>query len=119
LTNTGTFLGTPSYASLEQLLDSKRVKEPTDVFALGVILFHLLTGQYPFPVIQGYPTDRYVEQRSTATPKSLTETTRQLGLSACPQDLANICRRCLIRIDQGRIATAASLAYELEDFLHI
>src|SRR5207253_2785078 len=61
LTDTGSFLGTPSYASPEQLENAKRVKEPTDVFALGVILFHLLTGEYPVPTCPGWPTEQVLD----------------------------------------------------------
>ncbi|MCA9245392.1 MAG: serine/threonine protein kinase, partial [Phycisphaerales bacterium] len=49
LTRTGTFMGTPAYSSPEQIRNEPyTVGAPTDIYALGVILFELLTGQLPF-----------------------------------------------------------------------
>ena len=48
LTQTGTFLGTPSYASPEQIKDGT-VDSRSDIFSFGVLVFELLSGQSPFP----------------------------------------------------------------------
>jgi len=48
LTQTGTFLGTPSYASPEQIKDG-HATTLSDVFSFGVVVFELLSGQLPFP----------------------------------------------------------------------
>ncbi|MEM9070608.1 MAG: serine/threonine-protein kinase, partial [Myxococcota bacterium] len=48
MTRTGTTLGTPYFMSPEQARGSKEVDGRTDLYALGVILFHSLTGRYPF-----------------------------------------------------------------------
>jgi len=48
LTQTGTFLGTPSYASPEQIKEGKATGL-SDVFSFGVVIFELLSGQLPFP----------------------------------------------------------------------
>jgi serine/threonine protein kinase/formylglycine-generating enzyme required for sulfatase activity len=48
LTHTGDQLGSPSYMAPEQVTDSKRTDERTDVYGLGVTLWHVLTGQQPF-----------------------------------------------------------------------
>jgi serine/threonine protein kinase len=47
LTETGVVMGTPHYMSPEQCTDSSRVDHRTDIYALGVILYRALTGQYP------------------------------------------------------------------------
>jgi serine/threonine-protein kinase len=47
-TRTGAFLGTPHYASPEQVEGSKRIDHRTDVWALGVIVYQCLTGERPF-----------------------------------------------------------------------
>ena len=48
LTQTGTFLGTPSYASPEQIKDGT-VDSRSDIFSYGVLVFELMSGQSPFP----------------------------------------------------------------------
>lgn len=48
LTQTGTFLGTPSYASPEQIKEGT-VDNRSDIFSFGVMVFELLSGQSPFP----------------------------------------------------------------------
>ena len=48
LTQTGTFLGTPSYASPEQIRDGVATSQ-SDVFSFGVMIFELLSGSLPFP----------------------------------------------------------------------
>jgi eukaryotic-like serine/threonine-protein kinase len=49
VTQTSTVMGSPLYMSPEQLHSAKDVDARTDVWALGVILFELLTGTVPFP----------------------------------------------------------------------
>lgn len=51
ITNTGDQLGTPLYMSPEQISDSKNIDYRSDYYALGVILFELLTGKTPYGTI--------------------------------------------------------------------
>jgi len=48
LTEAGIFMGSPTYASPEQMR-GKRVGPPSDVFSLGVVAWELLLGDHPFP----------------------------------------------------------------------
>lgn len=51
ITNTGDQLGTPLYMSPEQISDSKNIDYRSDYYALGVILFELLTGKSPYGTV--------------------------------------------------------------------
>src|SRR5262249_1997170 len=49
LTTEGVLLGTPDYMAPEQAQDAHRVDVRADVYSLGCVLYHVLTGQPPFP----------------------------------------------------------------------
>jgi serine/threonine-protein kinase len=48
LTRTGTGVGTPLYTAPEQARDAKRVDARSDIYSLGCVLYHCLTGRSPF-----------------------------------------------------------------------
>ena len=88
LTQTGTVLGTPHYMSPEQV-SGQTVDSRTDVYALGVMLFQMLTGQLPF---QGESTFEIMMQRMQQDPPSAQEINPEI-----PRYLRQILDRCLVR----------------------
>ena len=99
LTVRGKILGTPLYASPEQLLGELDSIGPlSDVFGLGAILYFLLSGRSP----RGEPTS-FVELLSAEI----------APLSAVPKGLAAICLSCLAQDPQARPPSAAALAQAL------
>lgn len=48
ITSTGDIIGTSQYMSPEQIVDSKHIDRRSDIYALGVLFYEMLTGQYPY-----------------------------------------------------------------------
>jgi eukaryotic-like serine/threonine-protein kinase len=110
LTRTFTSFGTPGYIAPEQAESAAADLTPaTDVYALGAVLFDLLTGRPPF---QGENALSVIRQASdTPAPKL-----RSLEPSL-DRDLETICSRCLERDPKARYQSAGDLAIDLERWL--
>jgi tetratricopeptide (TPR) repeat protein len=109
MTETGQFLGTPSYAAPEQVLGRRdQVGPPADVYSLGAILYEMLVGRPPF---QGTTVLETMEQVRTQDPPPLSRLGRKL-----PRDLETICLKCLHKDPRRRYASAALLADDLRRF---
>jgi len=104
------FLGTPSYMAPEQASGRARDVGPaTDVYALGAILYELLTGRPPF---RGASPMETLRQMLAAEPVSLNRLA-----PGVPRDLATICEKCLRTEINRRYASAAELRADLERYL--
>jgi WD40 repeat protein/tetratricopeptide (TPR) repeat protein/tRNA A-37 threonylcarbamoyl transferase component Bud32 len=110
LTQTGFVAGTPQYMAPEQTLGERQsITRAVDVYALGAILYHALTGRAPF---EG------AEPAAIVARLTLGETPSLSGVSGrLPRDLVTICEHCLAAEPRRRYPTAEALADDLRCYL--
>jgi serine/threonine-protein kinase len=110
LTLSGTPVGTPSYMAPEQVRGDKAAVGPaTDIYALGALLYEMLTGQPPFRAETGAATLQQVLAEEPLPPARRNP--------QVPRDLTTICLKCLSKEPARRYASAAAFAEDLRRFL--
>jgi eukaryotic-like serine/threonine-protein kinase len=111
LTLSGQVLGSPNFMPPEQADGKHRQLTPaSDVYSLGALLYHLLTGRPPFLADSIPATLRLVSETEPVAPRLLAPDV--------PRDLQIICLKCLEKDPRSRYATARELAEELDRFLN-
>ncbi len=105
-TQTGALIGTPAYMSPEQCMGASDLDHRTDIYSLGCILFHALTGRTPFTSEHG--TGMLIAAHLRDEPPDV----RSIDPSI-PASLAMIVARCLQKEKTARFQTALELRHAL------
>jgi len=107
---TESILGSPGYMPPEQADPSRgRATVRSDVYSLGAILYHLITGCPPFKAESLEATLRLLLHEEPPAPRALNP--------SIPRDLETICLKCLEKRGDRRYASGLDLAEDLGCFL--
>jgi serine/threonine-protein kinase len=109
LTQAGTVIGTPSYMSFEQARGESDVDHRTDIWAVGVLVYEMLTGRPPF---EGEAYGDILDKIIFGEPIPIGQAGREV-----PEDLVVVVERCMAKDRTQRYGTAKELRVELERML--
>ena len=109
ITRTGTIVGTPSFMAPEQARGDSDVGPAADVYALGSVLYAVLTGRPPFLADTAIQTITQVIDKEPVPPSRLQP--------QVPRDLETVCLKCLRKVPADRYAAASEVSDELGRFL--
>jgi len=107
MTETGMSLGTPTYMSPEQAMGEREITARSDVYALGCVLYEMLTGDPPFT---GSTAQAIVARVLTETPRPITAQRRTI-----PPHVESAVLTALEKLPADRFASAAQFAQALGD----
>jgi serine/threonine-protein kinase len=109
LTSVGAVMGSPLYMSPEQMRSAKKVDARTDIWALGVILFELMTARRPF---EGDELPSVIAQVLSSPAPSMREFVPDIN-----PDLDALVLRCLEKDVNQRVQTVGELVSSLQPFV--
>jgi serine/threonine protein kinase len=108
ITKTSAMMGSPMYMSPEQMKATKSVDVRTDIWALGVILYELVTNDRPFP---GETVAEVIANVLSEPPRPIQEIRPDV-----PAEYARIVHKCLEKRPENRYPTVAAFAEALATF---
>jgi serine/threonine-protein kinase len=110
LTSKGRLQGTALYMSPEQIEETPDLDHRSDIYSLGVVLYEILAGRH---MILGDKVSEVLDQAKNVKPPRPSEvaTDRQI-----PEELENICMRCIEKDPERRIQTARLLVAALRSW---
>ena len=110
-TQTGSIIGTPNYLSPEQAMANSDLQSATtDVYGMGATLYEMLCGRPPFASDNLWNTLRQIVESEPLAPAAINP--------AVPEELSNICLKCLEKEPSRRYATAAAFQDDLNRYLN-
>ena len=110
MTRTRAIMGSPNYMSPEQAKGgSEALTTGVDVFGLGAVLYHLLSGHPPF---EGATAIEVIKKVELAAPRRPSSTNPKID-----RDLETICLKCLRKNPQERYSSALEFVQDLEHWL--
>ncbi len=111
----GSVAGTPAYMSPEQAAGKiSELDARTDIYALGAILYEILTGVPPY---RGAGALELVKQVVAGPPPSIRKQKPAFGFAPIPRELAGICERAMARKPEDRYSSAEALRDDLQAYL--
>lgn len=109
LTATGALMGSPLYMSPEQLTDARTVGHASDIWAMGVVLYELVTAEVPFCGEMVFEVIAAILNKDHRLPSEI-----RRGL---PTELDSIVSRCLRKRPEERYASIADFALNVREML--
>ncbi|WP_372365528.1 protein kinase [Candidatus Uabimicrobium sp. HlEnr_7] len=110
LTQTGKVIGTPFFLSPEQAQGNKKlVTKSTDIYALGIILYQVLTKKYPFTADNLSLLLRKIETETPTPPQKIN--------NQIPKQLNYLCLKAISKKIKNRHSTALEFAEDLQQYL--
>jgi serine/threonine-protein kinase len=106
MTETGMSLGTPHYMAPEQAMGEREITPKADIYALGAVLYEMLTGEPPFT---GPTAQAIIARVMTEQPRSLT-----LQRHTVPSHIEAVVRKALEKLPADRFASAAQFLEALD-----
>src|SRR6185436_13490149 len=107
ITEAGTSLGTPHYMSPEQAMGERTLDARADIYALGCVLYEMLTGEPPF---DGPSAQAIIAKVMTAEPEPVTTVRKTV-----PANVAAATMMAISKLPADRFPTAAAFAAALEN----